>query len=90
MIDIEEARKLVHALEEDLAKVRSGSAEFQKLKDEVAALKAVLETPDPGHSWVTEALESIRTAIEEGAEEAKVDAIVAGRYVSSIGRMLGL
>ncbi len=86
MIDIDAAKKLVHSLEEDLSKVQNGSAQFQTLKDEVAALKAVLETPDPGHSWVRDALHSIHTAIEEG----EADAIIAGRYVASIGRMLGL
>lgn len=90
MIDIDAAKKLVHALEEDLSKVQDGSAAFQTLKDEVTALKAVLETPDPGHSWVRDALHSIHTAIDEGTETAKVDAIVAGRYVAAIGKMLGL
>lgn len=90
MIDIDAAKKLVHALEEDLSKVQDGSAAFQTLRDEVTALKAVLETPDPGHGWVRDALHSIHATIEEGADTAKVDAIVAGRYVAAIGRMLGL
>lgn len=90
MIDIDEARKLVHALEKDLAGGQSGSVNIQTLRDEVNALKVVLETPDPGHDWVRDALHSIHTAIEEAAETAKVDAIIASRYVAAIGRMLGL
>jgi hypothetical protein len=90
MIDIDEAKKLVHALEADLAKVQSGSAQFQTLKDEVAALKSVLESPDPGHGWVRDALHSIHTAIDQGADVARVDAIIAARYVAAIGKMLGL
>ena len=90
MIDIDEARKLVHALEKDLSKAQGGSVDIQTLRDEVKALKGVLEAPDPGHDWIRDALHSIHTAIEEGAETAKVDAIIASRYVTAIGKMLGL
>ena len=90
MVDIDEARKLVHALEKDLAKLQGGSADIQTLKNEVDALKVALESPEPGHGWVTEALESVQTLIEEAAETAKVDAIIASRYVTAIGKMLGL
>lgn len=90
MIDIDEARKLVHALDQDLSRVQSGSASLQTLRDEVEALKGVLASPEPGHGWVRDALQSIHTIIAEGADTAKIDAIVAGRYIASIGRMLGL
>lgn len=90
MINIDEARKLVQALDKDLAKLQSGSADVETLKREVDALKQVLESPEPGHGWVRDALESIQSAIEEGAETAKVDAIIASRYVTAIGKMLGL
>lgn len=90
MIDIDEARKLVHALDADLARVQSGSADIQTLRDEVEALKGVLASPDPGHGWVREALHSIHTIIQASAQTARVDAIIAGRYVTAIGKMLGL
>ncbi len=90
MIDIEEAKKLVHALEKDLSAVQDGSAGIQNLKDEVKALKAVLESPEPEHDWVSDALRNIHTIIDEGTATAKIDAIIAGRYIASIGRMLGL
>lgn len=90
MIDIDEARKLVHALEKDLDRVQQGSADIQTLRDEVETLRNVLEAPDPGHSWVRDALESIHSSIAEGVDTAKLDAIVAGRYITAIGKMLGL
>jgi len=90
MIDIDEARKLVHALDQDLSRVQSGSTDLQTLRNEVDALKGVLETPEPGHGWVRDALHSIHTIIDEGAATAKIDAIIASRYVTAIGKMLGL
>lgn len=90
MIDIDEARKLVHALESDLDRFQGGSSELQALREEVETLRNVLQAPDPGHGWVKEALGDIRTSIQHGADTAKLDAIIAGRYVASIGKMLGL
>lgn len=90
MIDIDAARKLVHALERDLAKVADGSADIQTLKSEVETLRNVLQSPDPGHGWVRDALQSIHAAIQTATETAKVDAIIAGRYAAAIGKMLGL
>ena len=90
MVDIDEARKLVHALEGDLAKLKGGTADIRTLQSEVQALKKALESPEPGHGWLRDALESLHKAIEEGAETAKVDAIIASRYVTAIGKMLGL
>lgn len=90
MIDIDEARKLVHALEKDLDRVQQGSADIQTLRDEVETLRNVLEAPDPGHNWVRDALEGIHASIAEGVDSAKLDAIVAGRYIAAIGKMLGL
>jgi hypothetical protein len=90
MIDIDEARKLVHALDADLDGLSDGSADLQKLRNEVEALRGVLQAPDPGHGWVREALEDIRSSIQHGADTARIDAIVAGRYIAALGKMLGL
>ena len=90
MIDIEEARKLAHALERDLDKVQGGTADIQTLRDEVETLRNVLQAPDPGHSWVRDALEGLHSSIQEGVDTAKLDAIIAGRYIAAIGKMLGL
>jgi len=90
MIDIEEAKKLVHALEQDLAGMEGGSGDVQKLRDEVELLRNVLQSPQPEHRWVKDALESIHSVIQDGVDTAKVDAIIAGRYLAAIGKMLGL
>ena len=90
MIDLDEARKLVHALERDLDRVQGGSADIQTLRDEVETLRNVLQAPDPGHGWVRDALEGIHSTIQEGVDTAKLDAIIAGRYIAAIGKMLGL
>jgi predicted nucleic acid-binding Zn-ribbon protein len=94
MIDLDEARKLVHALEQDLDKAQRDSkdapADLQPLREEVEALRRVLQEQDPGHDWVREALEKLQGTIGEGLEEARLDAIVASRYVAAIGKMLGL
>ena len=90
MIDLDEARKLVHALEKDLDRVQGGSADIQTLRDEVETLRNVLQAPDPGHGWVRDALEGIHSTIQEGVDTAKLDAIIAGRYIAAIGKMLGL
>lgn len=90
MIDLDEARKLVHALEKDLDRVQGGSADLQTLRKEVESLKAALQGPEPAHGWVREALEDLHGVIQEGLDTAKLDTIVAGRYIAAIGRMLGL
>ena len=50
----------------------------------------MLQAPDPGHSWVRDALEGLHSSIQEGVDTAKLDAIIAGRYIAAIGKMLGL
>jgi hypothetical protein len=90
MLNLEEVRKLVTALEQDLAKAESGSADVQALKDEVEALRKALHSSEPGHGWVREALERIHARIDAVAETAKTDAAIAGPYIAAIGRILGL
>lgn len=90
MLNLEEVRKLVTALEQDLAKAESGSADVQALKDEVEALRKALNSPGPSHGWVREALERVHARIDSAAKTAKADAVIAGPYIATIGRILGL
>ena len=90
MLNLDEVRKLVSALEKDLARAESGSADVQALKDEVEALRKALSSPEPGHGWVKEKLERIHERIDSAAETAKADAFKAGPYIAAIGRILGL
>jgi hypothetical protein len=46
-VDLNEAARLIDALERDMAKVRGGSADVQRLRDEVEALRKLLDAPAP-------------------------------------------
>ena len=89
-IDFEKATKLVEALEEDLAKVRSGSRDVQLLRDEVETIKNVLNSPIRRHHWAREGLHDMRRAIEGALQTVAAEGIKAGQYVAEIGRILGM
>ena len=59
-IDLDEAAKLVEALEQDLQKVSGDSRDIQRLRDEVETLRNVLNSPVRRHHWVRDGLHSIR------------------------------
>ena len=89
-IDLEEVARLVEALERDLAQVRSGSQDMQRLRDEVETLKNVLNSPIRRHHWVSEGLHGVRVVLEEAIDAAIAKGIKTGQYLSEIGRILGL
>lgn len=89
-INLEEVGRLIEALEQDLARVRSGSQDVQRLRDEVETLKNVLNSPIRRHHWVRDGLHSVRQGIDEALDNALAEAMKAGQYVSEIGRILGL
>lgn len=89
-IDLEEVARLVEALEQDLAKVRSGSEDFQRLRDEVETLKNVLNSPIRRHHWVSEGLHGVRTVLEDAIDAAIAQGLKTSQYISEIGRILGL
>ena len=82
-IDLDEVRRMLDALERDLAKVRGGAQDPEVLRDEVDRLRALLESPGQRHHSVREALHSLRLAIEERG-------LKLGEYVTMIGRILGM
>jgi hypothetical protein len=85
-VDFDEVTKLVHALERDLAQVRTGSRDVQLLRDEVETLKNVLNSPVRRHHWVREGLHAVREAFQSAA----ADGLKAGQYIAEIGRILGM
>ena len=89
-IDLAEVARLVEALERDLAKVRSGSQDVQRLRDEVETLKNVLNSPIRRHHWVSDGLHGVRTVLEEAIDAAIAKGLKTGQYLSEIGRILGL
>jgi len=89
-IDLEEVSRLVEALERDLAQVRSGSQDVQRLRDEVETLKNVLNSPIRRHHWVSDGLHGVRTVLEEAIDAAIAKGLKTGQYISDIGRILGM
>lgn len=89
-IDLEEVGKLIEAMERDLARVRGGSQDMQRLRDEVETLKNVLNSPVRKHHWIRDGLHTLRTNLEETLESALAEGMKASQYVAEIGRILGL
>ncbi len=89
-VDLDAVQKLVDTLEADLSRLREGSGDVQRLRDEVDALKSLLNSPEPPHPPVRDALHGVRSALDREWDSAKTEAFVASRYVAEIGRILGL
>ena len=84
------SEQLVAALEQDLAKVQSGSENVQALRDEVETLRNVLNSPVRRHHWVRDGLHSIREVFENALDTAVAEGLKGGRYIAEIGRILGM
>ena len=89
-IDLEAVGKLIGELERDLAQVRGGSQDVQRLRDEVETLKNVLNSPIRRHHWVKDGLHSVRESLDEALDSALAEGMKVGQYVAEIGRILGL
>jgi hypothetical protein len=89
-VNLEEVAKLIESLEQDLAGVRSGSRDIQRLRDEVETLKNVLNSPVRRHHWVRDGLHDIRKVFEDAVDAAVAEGIKGSQYVAEIGRILGL
>ena len=89
-VDLEEVAKLIDSLEQDLAGVRSGSRDIQRLRDEVETLKNVLNSPVRRHHWVRDGLHGIREVFEDTVDAVVAEGIKGSRYIAEIGRILGL
>jgi hypothetical protein len=89
-VDLDAVQKLVTTLEADLSRLREGSGDMQQLRDEVEALKKLLEAPAPAERPVRHALHTVRGTLDREWDTAKSEAFTASRYVAEIGRILGL
>lgn len=89
-INLEEAARLIDALERDLAQVRGGHADVQRLRDEVETLRNVLNSPVQRDHWVSDSLHDIRGLLDETVDEAVYEGVTIGRYAAEIARILGL
>jgi len=89
-IDLEQAAKLIHELERDLAKVQGGAADVQRLRDEVETLRNLLNSPVQRHHWVSDSLHDIRSLLDETVDEAVYEGTTISRDAADIARILGL
>jgi len=89
-IDLEAIGRLVAELERDLEKVRQGTQDVQKLREEVRALSGVLEQNPPPAVQVGHRLGNIHTLMSSAREIAREDAFKTADYAARIGRMLGM
>ena len=89
-IDLEQAAKLIHELERDLAKVQGGAADVQRLRDEVETLRNLLNSPVQRHHWVCDSLHDIRSLLDQTVDEAVYEGTTISRYAADIARILGL
>ncbi len=82
-VDLNQVAKLVHELEEDLARAKGDEASVRKLLDEVETIKSLLAAPAPKHSRIRESLHAMRdTMTGEMWRDAP--------YLTEIGRILGM
>ena len=89
-IDVDEARRLLDALERDVSSLDGGVVDLDVLRAEIRELRQVLHadtsTPEDLHSG----LHGVRDRLHDFPEELKGDAFQAGRYLAELGRILGL
>jgi hypothetical protein len=89
-LNLDAVQALVDALEADLSRLREGSGDVQRLREEVEQLKSLLGAPKPAERPVRHALHGVRSTLDREWGTAKSEAFTASRYVAEIGRILGL
>jgi hypothetical protein len=89
-IDVEEARRLLDALERDLSTLEGGTADIDVLRAEIRELRQVLHGDSSTPEDMQTGLHGMRDRLHDFPEELKGDAFQAGRYLAELGRILGL
>lgn len=89
-LDLEEASRLIAALERDLGNIHGDAHDIQRLRDEVETLRNVLNSPVRRHHWVRDGLHSIREVFENALDTAVTGGLKSGQYIAEIGRILGM
>ena len=85
-IDLAEVKRLLTALEADLAQVQSGSKDVQTLRDEVEALSRALHAGDA----VAPQLRKVHSTLDDALDALEAKALVPADYIARIGRLLGM
>jgi len=89
-LDFARARLLIGEISRNLADLPAGTARYEQLRAEVAALKAMLDGPDAPPQQVRERMMSVHSLFDRAAAELRADGVRAGMFLEDIGRMLGL
>ena len=89
-IDIEEARRLLDALERDLHGAGGNAPDLDLLRAEVSELRQVLQAGGSTTEELQTGLHGMRDRLHDFPDEIKGDAFRAGRYLAELGRILGL
>ena len=89
-MDVARINGLIAHLETKLEKVPADAPGAQDLRDEIAALKEVLATPDHDPLHVTEGLHGIRNSLDKAKDTVLGEAVRDSTFFIDIGRMLGL
>lgn len=88
-IDLEETERLIDALEQDLARMKSGQGDLDRLRADVEQLRAALASAQP-HEEVHGGLAGLRERLHAASDELLADAVKTGDYIARIGRLLGM
>ncbi len=89
-INVDEAKRLLDALERDLRRSSGDSAGIETLMSEVNELRAVLNAGDQTNDALHSGLHGMRDRLHSLSDELIGDAFQVGRYLSELGRILGL
>jgi hypothetical protein len=88
-IDLQEASRLVDALEQDLAQLKSGHGDLEHLRADVEQLRTALASAQP-HDELHGGFAGLREKLHAATDELLTDAVKAGDYIARIGRLLGM
>jgi hypothetical protein len=88
-VDLEETARLIDALEQDLAQLKSGQGDLDHLRADVERLRSALASARP-QDEVHGGLTGLREKLHAASDELLTDAISTGDYIARIGRLLGM
>ncbi len=89
-INVDEATRLLDRLERDLRASTGESAGKEALLSEVNELRAVLNSAVQSNAALHNGLFGMRERLHSLSDELISDAFQASRYLSELGRILGL
>jgi hypothetical protein len=88
-VDLEATARLIDALEQDLAQLKSGEGDLDHLRADVEQLRTALSSGQP-QEQVHGGLAGLREKLHAASDELLTDAISTGDYIARIGRLLGM